>query len=266
MWHGKNGENAMEYLFCLQESHSLLFSHCFLAQSWVVLVSDAYVPKPISGTACFVWNSSSYAWQTCVETGFSYQHVLGFGGQQCKVECQHSIQIRYAQLFGATVKGIFTWSKNHRELKLFGALVTKVWFWGAGRTGGCWRLKVKQKSAGWITLLQSRDVHIFELREMMLLQKQPSPSKSLLWPLHADWIHCLCRPDHRGLRLCDVVQFQSLAARQRSRNVGGGNSMNSGGMKVHETSAVRNWNVLIDMPFWEGCTTMNWYDAHILVQ
>lgn len=44
----------MQYLFCLQESHNLLFSHSFLAQSWVVLVSDAYVPKPVSGTAYFV--------------------------------------------------------------------------------------------------------------------------------------------------------------------------------------------------------------------
>ena len=94
----------MQYVFCLQESHSLLFSHSFLAQSWVVLVSDAYEPKPVSGTAHFVWNSNSYAPE------FSLQYVLGFGGQQCKVECQHSIQIRYAQLFGATFKGIFTWS------------------------------------------------------------------------------------------------------------------------------------------------------------
>lgn len=91
------------------------------------------------------------------------------------------------------------------------------------------------------TLLQSRDVHIFDAREMMFLQKQPSPSKNLLWPLHADWIHCLCRPDHRGLRLCDVVQFQSLAARQRGRNVGGGNSRNSRGMKVHGIDSIWYW-------------------------
>ena len=99
MWHG---ENAMQYLFCLQESHSLLFSHSFLAQSWVVLVSDACVPKPVSGTACFVWNSNSYA-PEC-----SHQYVLGFGGQQCKVECQHSIEIRCARVFGAAFKGTFT--------------------------------------------------------------------------------------------------------------------------------------------------------------